>query len=312
MKQMLLALIIAFCINGVHWNDYFISTSVILFCLMNGGWLLSWKIYHKHFSYYDVLILGALIISAFLIEWNLHISLSAFAIWTVLLVLDWCYVNIDIEKYTDEMIFNEKLLTAQNFNNIVLLNQYAKEKKLRYFPKKNYPSKLLKRAPIIWKAKTSILRLSIELIIVSFVIFVVCLLIYKMPFFWSFMFLDQEAVRKMLLSASIFAIFQISLQSMLKQLDSLIEKRQDGLFIPISNASIVKQFTMIPILVIAIESVLLSVIVQQKIYLIVICGSVMIVLTVVIFILNIRYKEALNKFYYIFSIAILMISFIMT
>ena len=49
-----------------------------------------------------------------------------------MLVYDFGVLEINALKYEDEMQFLEKVRIAQNFNNTVLLNQYAKEKIVRY------------------------------------------------------------------------------------------------------------------------------------------------------------------------------------
>lgn len=84
----------------------------------------------------------------------------------------------------------------------------------------------------------------------------IALAIYKIPFLWTIPLLDQKIVRRMLLIVGIFAMFQISVQSMLKQMDSLLQKQQEGLFIPLSDKQIVKQFTLIPIYVTLLQTFL--------------------------------------------------------
>ena len=55
-------------------------------------------------------------------------------IWMYMLVYDFGVLEINALKYEDEMQFLEKVRIAQNFNNTVLLDQYAKEKMVRYLP----------------------------------------------------------------------------------------------------------------------------------------------------------------------------------
>ena len=47
-------------------------------------------------------------------------------IWMYMLVYDFGVLEINALKYEDEMQFLEKVRIAQNFNNTVLLDQYAK------------------------------------------------------------------------------------------------------------------------------------------------------------------------------------------
>ena len=56
------------------------------------------------------------------------------------------------------------------------------------------------------------------------ILFTICLGIYKMPFYWTLPFLQQEEIRYMLLLGSIFAVFRLTLRSMVQQLDSILEK----------------------------------------------------------------------------------------
>lgn len=79
------------------------------------------------------------------------------------------------------MQFLEKVRIAQNFNNTVLLNQYAKEKTVRYL-QRNKVSNFLCHFPLIWKAQISIYRLGRNWIIMGMILFAICLGIYKMPF----------------------------------------------------------------------------------------------------------------------------------
>lgn len=58
-------------------------------------------------------------------------------IWMYMLVYDFGVLEINALKYEDEMQFLEKVRIAQNFNNTVLLDQYAKEKMVRYLQRKN-------------------------------------------------------------------------------------------------------------------------------------------------------------------------------
>ena len=98
-------------------------------------------------------------------------------------------------KYEDEMQFLEKVRIAQNFNNTVLLDQYAKEKMVRYLQRKNKVSNFLYYFPLIWKAQISIYRLGRNWIIMGMILFTICLGIYKMPFYWTLPFLQQEEIR---------------------------------------------------------------------------------------------------------------------
>ena len=261
-RQFLQALFLALCINGVNWNRDFAYTLFSVLYLLNSGGLLRWKIYHKNRK---------------------------------------TLFDLNIEKYEDEMQFIEKIHTAQNDHNTVLLNQYAKEKKLRNLPVRKNAPKLLARFPLVWKAGTSIYRLSREFILTGLLFFTFSLTICRVELFWTIPILDQESTRQLLLTGSIFAVFQLTLRSMLLQLDSILEKAQDGLFIPLSEKQIAVQFAVIPMIVIAGEGMLLSLILHADIFRILAVCIILAAATVLIFWFDIMHKELLSKGYFILS-----------
>ena len=218
----------------------------------------------------------------------------------------------DALKYEDEMQFLEKVRIAQNFNNTVLLDQYAKEKMVRYLQRKNKVSNFLYYFPLIWKAQISIYRLGRNWIIMGMILFTICLGIYKMPFYWTLPFLQQEEIRYMLLLGSIFAVFRLTLRSMVQQLDSILEKATDGLFIPISENRIVKQFMVIPITIVCGEGIIMAFVVNSSIAQILLGCAILICATVLNLWLEVKYKNFLVKKDFILSIAVFLGALILT
>lgn len=313
LKHFIFVLFFAFCINGINFNRYFYLTIISVFCVLNAGCLLRWKIYHKgKRTWQDAGIWLLLWSSAMLLITQPYIIIVTAGVWISMVLYDFLALKLNIVKYEDEMQFAEKILVAQNYNNTVLLNQYAKEKKVRYLPKREKISKMMSRTPLVWKAKTSIYRLSKDLIIIGAVLFVIALSIYKIPFFWSMPFLEQKEIRYILLIGSIFAVFQLTLQSMLRQLDSILEKAKDGLFIPVSEKQIIKQFTEIPVMIIGGESLVLALIMQSSLFQILSGCVVLMAVTVFVFWMDVKHKGLLSKGYFILSIAIFIASLIIS
>lgn len=189
LKNIIFSIIFSACINGIHLNRNFLFIFLIIFLLLNTTNLMRWKIYHAN-RRRDIGIW--LLFSIILV-----ISLKYFfmciidiGIWMYMLVYDFGVLEINALKYEDEMQFLEKVRIAQNFNNTVLLDQYAKEKMVRYLQRKNKVSNFLYYFPLIWKAQTSIYRLSRNWIIMGMILFAICLGIYKMPFCWMLPFLQ--------------------------------------------------------------------------------------------------------------------------
>lgn len=312
-RQFLLALFLALCINGVNWNRDFAYTLFSVLYLLNSVGLLRWKIYHKNRkTLFDFGILLLLYLSVFFVWIHPFLSGIAFLLWCFMLYRYLLTLHLNMEKYEDEMQFIEKIHTAQNNHNTVLLNQYAKEKKLRNLPVRKNAPKLLARFPLVWKAGTSIYRLSREFILTGLLFFTFSLTICRVELFWTIPILDQESTRQLLLTGSIFAVFQLTLRSMLLQLDSILEKAQDGLLIPLSEKQIAVQFAVIPMIVIAGEGMLLSLILHTDIFRILAVCIILAAATVLIFWFDIMHKELLSKGYFllstIFFISSLMIS----
>ena len=166
--------------------------------------------------------------------------------------------------------------------------------------------------PLIWKAQISIYRLGRNWIIMGMILFTICLGIYKMPFYWTLPFLQQEEIRYMLLLGSIFAVFRLTLRSMVQQLDSILEKATDGLFIPISENRIVKQFMVIPITIVCGEGIIMAFVVNSSIAQILLGCAILICATVLNLWLEVKYKNFLVKKDFILSIAVFLGALILT
>ena len=149
-------------------------------------------------------------------------------------------------------------------------------------------------------------------IIMGMILFTICLGIYKMPFYWTLPFLQQEEIRYMLLLGSIFAVFRLTLRSMVQQLDSILEKATDGLFIPISENRIVKQFMVIPITIVCGEGIIMAFVVNSSIAQILLGCAILICATVLNLWLEVKYKNFLVKKDFILSIAVFLGALILT
>jgi len=174
---------------------------------------MRWKIYHANQRRDIGIWMLFSIILVISLKYFFMCIIIDIGIWMYMLVYDFGVLEINALKYEDEMQFLEKVRIAQNFNNTVLLDQYAKEKMVRYLQRKNKVSNFLYYFPLIWKAQISIYRLGRNWIIMGMILFTICLGIYKMPFYWTLPFLQQEEIRYMLLLGSIFAVFRLTLRS---------------------------------------------------------------------------------------------------
>ena len=311
-KDIIFSIILSACINGIHLNRKFLFILLIIFLLLNTTNLMRWKIYHANQRRDIGIWLLFSIILVISLKYFFMCIIIDIGIWMYMLVYDFGVLEINALKYEDEMQFLEKVRIAQNFNNTVLLDQYAKEKMVRYLQRKNKVSNFLYYFPLIWKAQISIYRLGRNWIIMGMILFTICLGIYKMPFYWTLPFLQQEEIRYMLLLGSIFAVFRLTLRSMVQQLDSILEKATDGLFIPISENRIVKQFMVIPITIVCGEGIIMAFVVNSSIAQILLGCAILICATVLNLWLEVKYKNFLVKKDFILSIAVFLGALILT
>ena len=311
LKDIIFSIILSACINGIHLNRNFLFILLIIFLLLNTTNLMKWKIYHanQRRNIGIWLLFSIILVISFK---YFFVCIIDVGIWIYMLVYDFCILEINALKYEDEMQFLEKVRIAQNFNNTVLLDQYAKEKMVRYLQRKNKVSKFLRYFPLIWKTQISIYRLGRTWIIMGMILFMICLGICKMPICWTLPFLQQEEIRYMLLLGSIFAVFRLTLRSMVQQLDSILEKATDGLFIPISENRIVKQFMVIPITIVCGEGIIMAFVVNSSIAQILLGCAILICATVLNLWLEVKYKNFLVKKDFILSIAVFLGALILT
>ena len=85
---------------------------------------------------------------------------------------------------------------------------------------------------------------------------------------------------------------------MVQQLDSILEKATDGLFIPISENRIVKQFMVIPITIVCGEGIIMAFVVNSSIAQILLGCAILICATVLNLWLEVKYKISGEKGFY--------------
>lgn len=313
-------LVIAFCLSiivtGFNFHTDFFVILLSLFCLQENTALLSWEIYHdkrknKHITKIIWLILCMTVLLSYLLSYTVILNLT---LWLILLIHALFVLDLDIPKYEAEMIFVEKILVAQNHNNTFLLSQYAEEKKLFSLSHQNKTinKKFISKYPLMWKAKTSIFRLEKDKIMIGIVIFVITFLIYKSPIFWSLPFLGQDGIRYSLLIFGMLVVFQLTVQSMLHQLDSVSEKAKDGLFLPLSDKEIVIQFTVIPVTVMLCVLCIITIILKSSLIQFFLGAGILSIITILLFYLQLKHRKLLTKYYFVITIVILAVSFLIS
>ena len=202
----------------------------------------------------------------------------------------------------------ERVLVAQNNNNIVLLSQYAKEKIAMSAPKTVKSSSMLLKYPLIWKAFISINRTGKNGLIIGAVSFILTFMVYTIPFFWQFPVIEMEQIRYVLLLFGIFMFYQLSIQTFIRQLIDILEKQKEGLYIPIKVNIIIRQFSVVPEIILLTITILLGFLLKSQL---VFSLIFFLILTFYLFItlyMTVYNKRLFDKIYTVLSILILIIS----
>lgn len=312
-KHFVITFCLAVCVSGFHLNTHFFNIQILLFCLLESTALLSWQIYHhnakskRHLMKIVWFIICSIVFLSFRF---FYITPLCFLIWLILIIHALLLLNLNRPKYEAEMIFIEKILTAQNHNNTVLLSRYAEEKKLFSLSlhSKTINQKFISKYPLTWKAKTSVYRLGRDKIIIGFVMFIITFFIYQYPVFHWLPFLDQTEIRYSFLLFGMLAVFQLTMQAMLQQLDSLLEKAVDGLFLPFSHKEIMLQFTIIPAIVMLLVLSIVSIILKCRIIHFILAAGMLLFLTILLFYLQVKRKKVFSQYYFVVTIVLFIIS----
>ena len=160
----------------------------------------------------------------------------------------------------------------------------------------------------MWKTFTSIIRIGKNGIIIGICIFSITFAISKVEFFWQFPIIDIEQTRYVLLLGGVFFLYQICVQTFVKQLNDIVEKQKDGLYIPIRTGNIILQFAIVPSIILTVLTFILGILLRSQILFVFIFYSVLLAYLVITLFMNVFNRRLLEKVYAVFSILILLIS----
>ena len=310
-KYLVLSLIFTICTCGLNVNFSFIKICLIFFACLSTSLYAAWSIYNSEIRFKKCLFKIAVLINNILCILALNYTFFLIGVYLLLgCLIVYAVVNIKINyyKYTEDMVYMEKILTAQNSNNMILLTQYAKEKVAMSVSRTRPESRLLKKSPLLWKTFTSIIRIGKNGIIIGICIFSITFAISKVEFFWQFPIIDIEQTRYVLLLGGVFFLYQICVQTFVKQLNDIVEKQKDGLYIPIRTGNIILQFAIVPSIILTVLTFILGILLRSQILFVFIFYSVLLAYLVITLFMNVFNRRLLEKVYAVFSILILLIS----
>lgn len=312
-KNFIAALFLTAFTGGIHRNMelFIIAANLFLFLEITSN--LKWWSYHKEKAVIGRVVIF-LTVSFLALHFSDRIYLAAMAnaiLWLITFYHAFGHMELNRIKYWDEMLLAEKVLSAQNHNNTVLLNSYAKEKSLRRISGTRKMLKLWRKYPLVWKSGLSVFRLERTRIVGAVLISLACFAGYMMPCFWTLPFLEIKEMRYLLLFWGMLILYQLPIQCMLHQMGGLIDKAKDGLFLPLTKRGIFLQFTIIPVVVVFVLDMIAAAILKSGFMKFMILAFLMAGLTAGIFYLELTRKDFLRKVYFLINILMLGIAIFM-
>lgn len=310
-KYTIFSAILSFITCGsIHVKAFFSCFFSYSLCLMIGT-LTAWGIYNSENKVCIILLritaLAGGVISAFCLKAHILIIINLIII-SVLLVYCNRFLEINYYKYNDDLVYYEKVLEAQNNNNVILLKQYSKEKLVRKIPHTRKKSWILDHYPLMWKAFISISRTGRTPIIIGVILFTLSFTIYTIPFFWEFPMLEIKEVRYLVLLMGIYSIAQISIREFSSQIIGFMEKQANGLFLPVKEKKIIFQFALFPWLYITVISIVISALLKGKVYYNILYWVFLSVYLLITMTLSVKNRKLLSKLYVLFSVSVFAIS----
>lgn len=285
-KNLVLSLLLSICICGFYFKIQFFLILFHILLFKEAGDFLGWLLYHCRQQKNKLLLQGVSLVLVlnfwFCNLWSSMVFISLI-IGVSAVLYSAIFLKLDYFKYEMDISYLEKILAAQNSKNTILLNQYAKEKIAVSLPTEKTDSKILKNYPFLWKAFGSIKRTNKVPLYVGGCLLLVSFLIYTVPFFAQFPFLEIAAVRYFLFLFGIFLFYQILVQTFQKQLEDLYAKDREGLFLPIEFKHVLRQFILAGLFV------------------------MMTYLFLTLY-LSVKNRTLLNKLYTVFSLAMLAVT----
>lgn len=308
-KYIIISGLITICTVGLNKFEYQWKLTIIYFIALMGGALLSWMIYNtkkkNKKQIFQLYILVFTVLGLLSKEYFIALILDVFFL-LILFLYVMLYLRIDYYKYNNDIVYLEKILVAQNFNNTVLLNQYAKEKISRSVSPINKQSRLLKNFPVMWKAAISISRLGKLGIGISIGAFVIPFCIYTIPFMWQIPVMESETARYILLMLGIYFCYQTSVQTFTRQLTDIMDKRKEGLYIPVDIKRIIVQFSIVPIIILFVMTGITAILLKSNIFFSIFFFLILSFYLVINLVFSIRFKKLFQKIYMILSMILLM------
>lgn len=251
-------------VNGLKFD---ILIMVGFYCYLMLLFLLRWKLYNRN-SRQDknILFLFYLLtnISAIFLLYHVTISLCSILILFLLFLFYFKTTFIlNYEKYSRDIVYEEKILSAQNNYNTELLTQYAKEKSTNSM--KGNKKDTVIHLPIAWKMILTVVRVDIKFIAIGCALALGGYVIYATPILNGFAPFDQDEIKQLIFAFLLVFMFQNIVQIVRKELERLIEKHDKGLWLPMQGQKVILNCFFPTTILLILQLIIVSLLCSSKV-----------------------------------------------
>ena len=246
-KNALAALLLAGFMAGFRYDAAFAVNALLLCAYLYAGILLSWIRYHGAKRERHLTVVCCIIASIGLLVDSQIVRLIF--VGSVVLCAACCVFfrlrHLDLGKYRRDLAFVDINTSVASQFDLAQMSQIAKEHNanrnrrlfLFHFP-------LRKNNAVFYKCLIEILRAGNRIWIILLVLLLIGVLIYRTPLFSAIPVIGEPATASLLSVLLIMTTYMNVGEMLEKQLKTLLEKRQKGLFLPVGDRVIVLSYIM--------------------------------------------------------------------
>ncbi len=219
------------------------------------------------------------------------ISLVISIICNIFLVRIIIYSHIKFDKIFRINEYNNRIQFASRHMIITDLEQITSETQVSKKRNKKYRKKLTKDNAIVEKIILSFKRTDLHLVRNLFIFLIIITIVYRLRLFKYIPLINLSRLDKIVVSYIIAIYFINVLQLFYNEFDSMIIKKREGMYLPFTDMEILFKFysLIIPLNIIAI--IIVSVILNSKLYLTVLVLLLYLILSVLYFYILYRFKN---------------------
>lgn len=272
-KNMLAALLFAGLIRGFQYDSLFLWNFLLLSGYLYSGILLSWIRYHHHGKLRWVMIACYLFASVGLlanIDAVRFTLIGSVAVWTIYYVF-FKLRHLNLVKYRRDIAFSDKNASSASQYNMAEMSQLAAEhnanRKRRFLL---YQLPLKRNNTIFFKCFMETVRAGNRIWILLLAFLLIGVLIYRTPIFTGIPVIGDSTGAAPIAILLIMTAYANIGEMLKKQLNTLLAKHRQGLFLPVGHLQVVSSYILFGSLIYIALTIFVGVLMASKGHLMVI------------------------------------------